>query len=96
MATKRSVSSEPGVSSGAAPARAKNTVTRKHRSSAAAEISGSDLAPSSSPEFPTGNAVSYDQIAQLAYSFWESRGYQGGTPEEDWLRAERELTLPVA
>ena len=37
MATKRSTSSEPVVSSGAAPARAKSTVTRKHRNSSATE-----------------------------------------------------------
>jgi len=30
-------------------------------------------------------------IAALAYSYWEARGCQGGSPEEDWLRAEREL-----
>ena len=32
-----------------------------------------------------------DEIARLAYSFWESRGYQGGSAEEDWHRAEQEL-----
>jgi hypothetical protein len=36
-------------------------------------------------------APSRQQIASLAYSYWESRGYQGGSPEEDWLRAEQEL-----
>jgi hypothetical protein len=30
-------------------------------------------------------------IAQLAYLYWEARGCQGGSPDEDWLRAEREL-----
>ena len=30
-------------------------------------------------------------VAQLAYSYWEARGYEGGSPEEDWLRAEEEL-----
>ena len=34
---------------------------------------------------------SHDEIAVLAYSYWEGRGCQGGSPEEDWLRAEREL-----
>jgi len=33
----------------------------------------------------------FDDIARLAYSYWEARGYQGGSPEEDWLRAEQEL-----
>jgi hypothetical protein len=32
-----------------------------------------------------------DEIAHLAYSYWAARGYAGGSPEEDWLRAEREL-----
>ena len=30
-------------------------------------------------------------IAELAYSYWEARGRQGGSPEEDWLRAEQQL-----
>jgi len=36
-------------------------------------------------------APSRDDIAQLAYFYWEARGCQGGSPEEDWARAEREL-----
>jgi hypothetical protein len=32
-----------------------------------------------------------EAIAELAYSYWEARGYQGGSPEEDWLQAENEL-----
>ncbi len=35
------------------------------------------------------------EIAQLAYSYWEDRGCQHGSPEEDWLRAERELRSRV-
>ena len=33
----------------------------------------------------------HDEIARLAYSYWEARGGRGGSPEEDWLRAEAEL-----
>jgi hypothetical protein len=29
-------------------------------------------------------------ISRLAYSYWEARGYQGGSQDDDWLRAERE------
>jgi hypothetical protein len=36
-------------------------------------------------------AVSPDQIARLAHSFWEARGRTDGSAVEDWLRAEREL-----
>ncbi|MBZ5728429.1 MAG: DUF2934 domain-containing protein [Acidobacteriia bacterium] len=32
-----------------------------------------------------------EEIAQRAHSYWEARGFQGGSPEEDWLRAEQEL-----
>jgi DUF2934 family protein len=32
-----------------------------------------------------------EQIARLAYSYWEDRHGQGGTAEEDWYRAEQEL-----
>ncbi len=34
----------------------------------------------------------HNEIAELAYSYWEARGRQGGSADEDWLRAERELT----
>jgi hypothetical protein len=33
----------------------------------------------------------YDDVALLAYSYWETRGFQGGSPEQDWFRAESEL-----
>jgi hypothetical protein len=33
----------------------------------------------------------HEQIARLAYSYWEARGYQPGNPQEDWYRAEREI-----
>jgi hypothetical protein len=35
--------------------------------------------------------ITHEAVATLAYSFWEARGCQGGSPEQDWLRAEREL-----
>jgi hypothetical protein len=33
----------------------------------------------------------HETIAAVAYSYWESRGYQGGDALEDWFRAESEL-----
>jgi hypothetical protein len=36
--------------------------------------------------------VSREDIAKLAYCYWADRGYQGGSPEEDWLRAENTLS----
>ena len=32
-----------------------------------------------------------EEIARLAYSYWEARGGEGGSQEDDWFRAEREL-----
>ena len=90
MATKRSPSPEPVVSSGAAPARAKSTVTRKHRNSSVTERSDSAIVPSSAATATAPDPM-FDEIAQLAYSYWEARGYQGGSSEEDWLRAEQAL-----
>jgi hypothetical protein len=36
--------------------------------------------------------VTQEAIAKLAYSYWIARGYAHGGAEEDWLRAEQELT----
>ena len=46
------------------------------------------------PAVPTSEpvrAISPEEISRRAYSYWEARGYQGGTSQEDWFRAEREL-----
>jgi DUF2934 family protein len=43
-------------------------------------------------EMPAPNAgPDPEQIAQLAYSYWQARGCPWGSPEEDWIRAEAEL-----
>ena len=93
MATKRKSERELVVSAAAAaPVRRKSPAkTHVKRSAASVET------PSSAP--PRGAALEttqeptagYAAVAQLAYSYWEARGCQGGSPEEDWLRAEREL-----
>jgi len=49
--------------------------------------------PVTAGAFINDRIVKREDIARLAYSYWERRGYQGGHPEEDWLRAERELQL---
>src|SRR4051794_19505242 len=54
---------------------------------AAASATSTAIAPA------TLSAESFqDAVARLAYSYWEARGYQGGSPEADWLRAEQELS----
>ncbi len=37
-----------------------------------------------------------EKIALLAYSYWQARGCQGGSPEEDWYRAEQEIVGQLA
>ena len=37
----------------------------------------------------------HEKVALLAYSYWEDRGRQEGSPEEDWYRAEREVLSGV-
>ena len=37
------------------------------------------------------NSLSHEEIAQLAYALWESRGAEDGSQDEDWFEAERQL-----
>jgi hypothetical protein len=34
----------------------------------------------------------YEEVCQLAYSYWQARGCPKGSPEDDWFRAEHELS----
>ena len=43
-------------------------------------------------ELKSPEPLGHDQIAVLAYALWEARGCPDGSPEVDWLQAERELT----
>jgi hypothetical protein len=81
MARKR-VSEKEIVVSAPAPVRHKPATPRRPRRSAA---------ESAAPAALETAAPAPEQIAHLAYSYWEARGYRGGSPEEDWLRAEQEL-----
>ncbi len=36
-------------------------------------------------------SITHEQIAELAHSYWVSRGHAHGSSEEDWFRAEQEL-----
>ena len=37
------------------------------------------------------NAEDHSEIAKLAYQFYEERGRENGSAEEDWYRAEQEI-----
>jgi hypothetical protein len=96
MARKRTSEKQIVVSGvSAVPARHKPTSPKRVTYPAAVETSDT---PASEPELmlaaaatATAAAPSQDAVAKLAYSYWEARGYEGGSPEADWLRAEHEL-----
>ncbi|MGA2325578.1 MAG: DUF2934 domain-containing protein [Bryobacteraceae bacterium] len=79
-------------SGGAAPAPVKRK--RALRAKAAVAASGGQpraCAPNGA-EPPAEFSVSeQEDIARLAYSYWEARGGEGGSSEEDWFRAEQEF-----
>lgn len=84
----------------AAPAPAKKTRTQAKAASGEVKAEASrKLAPRKSvpavEQTPAPEVVIIDldreEVARLAYSYWEARGYRGGSPVDDWTRAENEL-----
>lgn len=69
----------------------------RHRKSNPVEIVDATPARSIAASAATNGAYmtisepSTEDIARLAYSFWEARGFKHGSAEEDWLKAEQEL-----
>jgi len=89
-------------SAAAVPARRKTIAERPRK-----KLSVSPAEPVSAPAMAAAPVVqevavaavyqpSHHEVAALAYSFWEARGCQGGSPEEDWVRAEQQLRLRTA
>ena len=104
MPKKRTTAvSDPLVPGGAAaPARPRKHAPAKRNTTSLVENSPSteatDAAVFAAPNAEAvmsntdvSNSPTFDEIARRAYSYWEARGYQGGSSEEDWLRAEQEL-----
>jgi hypothetical protein len=90
---RKPVTDKEIVVSGAVPARRKTSAGKRTVRTApavateiAAEIAAEAPVTQPVPALPT-----QEQIAALAYLYWEARGCQGGSPEQDWLRAEQEL-----
>jgi hypothetical protein len=94
MTRKRTSDNELVANTGGAAARRKPAARTRAKHS---------VVPLESPLTPAAELVpqesvataryepTYEEVAQLAYLYWEARGCQGGSPEEDWLRAEIEL-----
>jgi hypothetical protein len=71
-----------GAAAAAAPAKRRTTRTK------GSETSTSEISSKAAKQTLT---VDREAIARLAYSYWEARGFAGGSAEEDWLRAEEEI-----
>ena len=54
-------------------------------------LSESTVAPVVMNEPVPAYEPSAEEIAVKAYLLWEARGYQGGSPEDDWYTAEQLL-----
>jgi hypothetical protein len=94
MATKRNKENDISIPAAAAPARRKSATTPRVKHGLKRSITAA------SPEAQTivevvaiqaGSTPAESEIAVLAYTYWVGRGCQGGSPEEDWLRAEQAL-----
>jgi len=61
-------------------------LTKKHHFTRNTRLETSQETKIGGTPFPTR-----DEIARLAYAYWEERGKPLGSAEEDWVRAEGEL-----
>ncbi len=93
MTRKRNTENEVVVSpAGAVSSRRKSTARRPH-------VPATERETAATPSIEAPIAAyepTHDEIALQAYLYWEQRGFQGGSPEEDWLRAEQELRARTA
>jgi len=89
------VSLSPTSAAPARPRRARTTARVRPTPAAKSPAASHDSdALERSPQAGTvavDEELSHEEIARVAYALWEDRGCQGGSPEEDWLRAEQQL-----
>jgi hypothetical protein len=103
MTRKRTTEKDLIATPAAAPARRKAPAKpRARRTAASPEAAPAPAAeavatPSAMMAEPAASVTvlepTYEEIANLAYSYWQARGCQGGSSDEDWLRAEQELRI---
>lgn len=44
----------------------------------------------------SGSIPDHEQVARVAYSYWQARGCPEGSPEQDWFDAEAALRTMAA
>jgi len=100
MSSKRN---SPEASAAAAPARAKKTTktaATHARRTKAVEPAFETATPATAQVVETRLAATaaptHDEIARLAYYLWLERKSEGGSPDEDWIRAEQQLAARAA
>jgi Protein of unknown function (DUF2934) len=101
MAKKQAIIKETAVSATAAAAArvAKPNTPRVTAAKHSKVIATETMIETSSIEvvaLPVSSVNPEEAIAKIAYGYWESRGYQGGSPHEDWVRAEHEYRQRLA
>jgi hypothetical protein len=74
------------------PALDRNTEVKKQSTRKQPPQQEPDVTVNDDVEQSVFSRPAHNDIAVLAYSYWLERGQPDGSPEEDWLRAERELT----
>ncbi len=83
---KTAARSQPKNAMEPVPAAAKS-----HRKSASHAVETAKEAVSA-PQPAVASAPAHEDIAKLAYSFWQERNFSHGHADEDWSRAVRELS----
>jgi hypothetical protein len=81
MATKKTTSTAKKAAKAPKPA-----------AKAPAKKSPAKKAPAKKAVAKKKAAPSPEEVAKLAHHYWEQRGHHHGAHEDDWLRAERELS----
>jgi len=92
MPKKQSIATS--AAAGAARARAAEPRTPRSTAAKHSKAQPADIVvepvESSAAVAPVFTENRQEEIAKLAYEFWEKRGYQHGYASEDWLSAEAE------
>ncbi len=52
-----------------------------------------DRPEDSAPNAAESATPTHEEVARLAYDYWEARGRPLGSPEEDWFRAEQDVLM---
>ena len=75
---------------------ASRTSISKNEQSTQMSAAEADASLRAQQEDLTASVSFQEKVALLAYSYWEERGRQGGSPEEDWFRAEKEILTQIS